>query len=810
MKIKTPKAKHLIALALALFMVMPMLAINVRASGTYPGSGTAPYLDIVPTGGATSTSITNIPVQAVGTQFTVDVRVDNYADVNLGGSNNGVSGASYNVVWNPAVLEYVSNVDPGWLPKETDVDTTTSVASGQMTVNQIAFTSTKQSVATSATGSVSEQITFQVLSAGTTALQIQPSGTGVGYLSAPTTTAQAAPSGYVPGTLVYGALYNPQTTVSLLWAPNDVSNQIQPFTGSQNPIDQTFQVDIYINNPLAVPIWGWNLGVTWNPAAVQLTGITEGSYMKPTGTTGTSGADTIFVPGAIDNTVGDIPQGISDVYIGSSYVTTTAASGVLATLTFTVINYADSNINLVQNSGQIQSVMTLNANNQPVELSTLPILNNAEYITPSPPAPVSPVAVISNPDTNPITDYSNGFTITPAFTSNTGTIDLSAIHSVGGTDVVPSPQNSNFLITSYSWTVAQGASLLTIANPTSEAISFTVPTVSSLETFTIQLVVTTASNLGDAAYNPSSAPVTISFTVQPASYAPTTAGALVDVYVNNVVSTATTTQPYYSPNGNNGNPLAYGTSAYVPNAPCDAFGPQEQMNLQALVTYNGAPVAEKEVTFQIVDNHGNVIATLTATTGDNGIASISQRLPWYDATTQNGPTSEFGIWHVYATALVQQTLVSDTMPFDFGDIISITAVTPAAQSLPRSTSTTTTTQSFTVSLSGISAQTQPYYITYTVVDSGSVPVATGMVSGTLAAATYSGTGAQDATGTFTVTPGTYTTSSITFTIPTYAFVGTATINVNVFDANPLVATNNAVPYCPESSATFTISIPYGQ
>jgi len=56
MKFKTPKAKHLIALALALFMVMPMLIVNVHAAGTYPGSGTAPYLDMVPTGGAASTS----------------------------------------------------------------------------------------------------------------------------------------------------------------------------------------------------------------------------------------------------------------------------------------------------------------------------------------------------------------------------------------------------------------------------------------------------------------------------------------------------------------------------------------------------------------------------------------------------------------------------------------------------------------------------------------------------------------------------------------------------------------------------------
>src|SRR5208337_135358 len=113
MNIRKIKTKHIVALALTLFMVSSMLLACAHAA--YPATGTPPYLDIVATGGAASTSTTNIPLAAVGTQFSIDVRVDNYADVNIGGTTNGISGASYTVNWNPAVLTYVSSTDGTYL-----------------------------------------------------------------------------------------------------------------------------------------------------------------------------------------------------------------------------------------------------------------------------------------------------------------------------------------------------------------------------------------------------------------------------------------------------------------------------------------------------------------------------------------------------------------------------------------------------------------------------------------------------------------------------------------------------------------------
>jgi hypothetical protein len=796
MNIKHLKTKQLVALALALFMVVPML---LAAAPLVKAAGGPATISIVPTGasGVVAGTTTNIPVQGTTTTFQLDVRVDNYANINIGGTNNGVSGISYVVSWDPTVLQYVSKTDASWLPSQSNSgDLTNHVTTGQLTIGQTAFdTSDPMQTASSSTGSVSVTITFRVLSTGTSMIALSPQ-TGVAYLAAPETVAGVTSGHAVTGTLTANAQYNPMTTISL-YKTGTSTNIIN---GPASPIGQTFGVDIYMNNPLSVQIWAWNLGVTWNPAAVQLTSITEGTYLSAANPNNNAqGSATIFVPGFINNQLGIIPQGISDAYLTDS--TTNAASGVMATLTFTVINYANSNINLVQG---IPSLETLSGTT-PVAITPAPILNNAQYISPQPPAPTSPIAKIT--DVPSSTTYTNGYTLPTAFTSAVGTFQLTAANSVAGNDVVPNPANPSFPITTYAWTVTQGASLLTLTNPSSQAISFATPTVTSLTTFTLQLVVSSASNPGDLTYVPTSTPVTLSFSVQPASYAPTTIGPLIDIYVVNPLA-ATTTNRTYSPNGNNGNPLTAGTSAYSPNAFCDAFGPQEQMNLAALVTYNGAPVANKEVTIQISDNKGNVIGTLTALTNESGIAIINYRLPWFDGSYTNGPQSEFGIWIVYGSVMVQQTIVGDTMPFKLGDIISITDVQLGAQSLPRSTTTTETDQTVTVSLSGISDQTQNYWMTYTVIDNGNVPVANGLVSGTMTAATYTVT-----SGNLVVTSSTGSVGPTSFKIPSYAFVGGATININVFNADPLNAQNKlsnpAVPYCPQASNTFTISIPYG-
>ncbi len=112
MNLKKLKTKHIVALALTLFMVVPMLFAAVPMAKAAQVGGPA-TISIVPTGasGAVGGSTTYLPVQGVTTTFSVDVRIDGYSTLNIGGTNNGISGASYIVNWNPAVLTFESYTD---------------------------------------------------------------------------------------------------------------------------------------------------------------------------------------------------------------------------------------------------------------------------------------------------------------------------------------------------------------------------------------------------------------------------------------------------------------------------------------------------------------------------------------------------------------------------------------------------------------------------------------------------------------------------------------------------------------------------
>jgi hypothetical protein len=142
---------------------------------------------------------------------------------------------------------------------------------------------------------------------------------------------------------------------------------IIPWSHHQNPINTTFQVDLYINGPASV--WGWNVGVTWDPTVLQLTAITEGTYMNQFGST-------LFLPGYIDNKDGLVQSGISDAY--QSYMTASASSGVLVTLTFKIISFAYGvgNGSICLTAG---TPSTLLNSAYPHQAITPIILNNASY-----------------------------------------------------------------------------------------------------------------------------------------------------------------------------------------------------------------------------------------------------------------------------------------------------------------------------------------------------------------------------------------------------------------------------------------------
>ena len=109
-----------------------------------------------------------------------------------------------------------------------------------------------------------------------------------------------------------------------------------------DPINTTVKIDIRIDN--ATPFWGWTIPtVSWNASVLQLTGITEGTYLADN-----TGSDpTAFIgnsPLLWNNTNGLIDGGLSEAIQGAD--TSTDASGVLATLTFNVTGYGISPITI--------------------------------------------------------------------------------------------------------------------------------------------------------------------------------------------------------------------------------------------------------------------------------------------------------------------------------------------------------------------------------------------------------------------------------------------------------------------------------
>ena len=492
-----------------------------------------------------------------------------------------------------------------------------------------------------------------------------------------------------------------------------------------------------MQNQLAEPIWAWNLGIDWNPAVLQLQTVSEGPYLNAAPGL-YDGSSTIFVVGNIDNIHGTIQQGISDVYLSNA--TTNAPSGVMANLTFQVIGYADSFINITEG---IPTLMDNFGHTQ----STL--LHNAQYVSPAMPEAQAPTAVIHNQGTD--TKYLANEPIV-----------LDATGSTAGFDVIPDAQNPSFPIISYSWTQVNGPAVTGLQTTGFQANLAAPSTVGA--NFTIQLTVTTAPNSADPNYvNTASTTITFSPDVIP----PTDAGPQIDLYiVNNPVSSAF--------------PYKTNTSLGISNglSQVEQYSPQQIMNLAAFVSFNGASVSDKAVTFILTPNGNpsNVIYSVQAYTNESGIAVAQYRLPNF-----NSAIMSFGNYTVTATVDVAQNVVSDAFWYNYGFAMQINGVTvnPAMAARARDLVTVN------VALTNNALNDQSYTMTFTVLDCNSVPIYTGIVAGQTAPV-----GSSPAMG--------------TFDIPAYAFAGLATVHVNLFNADPSVPSNNALPYCPEATGTFTI------
>jgi hypothetical protein len=108
-----------------------------------------------------------------------------------------------------------------------------------------------------------------------------------------------------------------------------------------------------------------------------------------------------------------------------------------------------------------------------------------------------------------------------------------------------------------------------------------------------------------------------------------------------------------------------------PNAPSDAFGPEEIVILYALVTYSEAAVQNLLVAFH-VQTPGGAFFDLTARTNEDGIATVN-----FTVTTPPINVSEgeiFGEWHVLADALIDGNMFQDSLIFKVDWIVKLISV----------------------------------------------------------------------------------------------------------------------------------------
>jgi hypothetical protein len=220
-----------------------------------------------------------------------------------------------------------------------------------------------------------------------------------------------------------------------------------------------------------------------------------------------------------------------------------------------------------------------------------------------------------------------------------------------------------------------------------------------------------------------------------------------------------------------------------PNAPSDAFQPQELVILYASVTYNGAAVIGKLVSYQVegpANAFSNESVLVSSITNESGLATFSFRVPW---PNEHPEEIIFGTWFVVATVDVAQQTVSDMLTFQVGWILQVIGVATSNSEL---TSQTTflrlDTIDFNLTVKNIAMVKKPAAVTIEVIDTAGYPIIS-IIKENL-----------------TFQPGeSYVDGSST--IPATAAIGNATVWAAIYNALPK---KGGVLYSPPISTEFEI------
>jgi len=224
----------------------------------------------------------------------------------------------------------------------------------------------------------------------------------------------------------------------------------------------------------------------------------------------------------------------------------------------------------------------------------------------------------------------------------------------------------------------------------------------------------------------------------------------------------------YTERGGRGGPLGP-----YPIGWSDAFGPQEEITIYALITHYKEPVEYKPVAFEIKDPNGTTRDYRTAFTNASGIANTTFRIPWEGS----GAEALFGDWSIIGIVDVAEIILSDICKFRFGYIVSIRNILMSGLLFKKGQNL-----GVAVDIKNIAYTSKSVFVTIVLHDECNVPIGLQTID-------------------FTVDHDDGVTSMSTLTIPDWAFVGSGKVYINIYNKPPA---SGGTPMCPEGTAIFII------
>ena len=99
-----------------------------------------------------------------------------------------------------------------------------------------------------------------------------------------------------------------------------------------------------------------------------------------------------------------------------------------------------------------------------------------------------------------------------------------------------------------------------------------------------------------------------------------------------------------------------------PNVPMANVSRQSLVYLWANLTYDGGPVGDKNVAFEITEPNGSLYADYVAFSDTNGVSGVNFTMPFVNFNQQ---PQLLGEWTVTATVEIGDEVVNDTMQFNY-------------------------------------------------------------------------------------------------------------------------------------------------